>query len=133
MVNVFPYIFTDIATPLRLQFPGIFVTGERVSAPAKFPCVEVIEADNYVVESSMDNTMKENITALMYEVTVFSNKTSGKRSQCIEILSQIDDIMRRKNGQRFVRTEGYFDSESSIYMIKARYRLKTDGYRFYKF
>ena len=133
MTNIFNEMFTDIANPVRTAFPGTFVTGERVPVPAKFPCVAVIEADNYEDRRSIDNSGVERLTVLMYEITVFSNKQTGKRSQCIEILDLIDGIMKRKNASRIARVEGYFDSESTIYTIQARYRLKTDGIYLYTF
>lgn len=133
MTNIFNEMFTDIANPVRTAFPGAFVTGERVRVPAKFPCVAVVEADNYEDRRSIDNSGVERLTVLMYEITVFSNKQTGKRSQCIEILDLIDGIMKRKNASRIARVEGYFDSESTIYTIQARYRLKTDGTYLYTF
>lgn len=133
MTNIFNWVFTQIATPVRESHPGIFVTGERIPGPSRFPCVEVVEADNYEDRSGIDNTLKENLTALMYEITVFSNKTSGKRSECIEILSEIDTTMKLMNATRIARIEGYFDSAATIYMVKARYRLKTDGTNLYTF
>lgn len=131
MTDIFNWIFTEIATPIRESVPGVFVTGERINSPPKFPCVEVVEADNYEIQSGTDNTLTERLTGLMYEITVFSNKQFGKRSECISILSQIDTIMKRKNAIRIARIEGYFDSEASIYLIKARYRLNTDGANLY--
>ena len=133
MLNVFPSVFTDIATPVRAATPGVFLTGERVAAPTTFPCVMVVEADNYEDPQYINNTLAEQITALMYEITVFSNLTSGKRSQCIEILQIIDDVIKRKNGRRIARVEGDFDTEGKIYMVTARYRMKTDGVNWYTF
>lgn len=133
MTDIFNWLFTEIATPVRAEYPGVYITGERLNMPEKFPCVEVVEADSYEVSSGIDNTLKENLTALMYEITVFSNKQFGKRSQCIEILSTIDTIMKRKNATRIARVEGYFGSDATIYMVKARYRLRTDGTNLYTF
>ena len=133
MMNVFPKVFTDIATPLRTTYSDIYITGERINQPPKFPCVMVVEADNYEDARFSDNSLTEKVAALLYEITVFSNKAQGKRSQCVEILSDIDDIMKRKNATRFSRIEGYFDSESTIYFTTARYRLKTDGTYWYTF
>lgn len=133
MIDVFNQIYTDVATAVRADHPGTFVTGERLNKPSKFPTVMVIEADNYEPPESVDNSLKENLAALMYEITVFSNKTSGKRSECIDILSTIDDVLKHKNGRRIARVEGYFDSEATIYMVTARYRLKTDGINLYTF
>lgn len=133
MINIFNEMFTAVATPVRESFPGTFVTGERVAMPSKFPCVMFVEADNYEVDDSLDNSGRERLAALMYEITVFSNLAQGKRSQCIEILSVIDDVMKSKNGTRIARVEGYFDRESKIYMVTARYRMKTDGTNLYTF
>lgn len=133
MINIFNEMYTAIATAVRGSFDSVFVTGERVAMPPKFPCVMIVEADNYEVDSSLDNSGRERLAALMYEITVFSNLSQGKRSQCIEILSTIDDVMKSKNGTRIARVEGYFDTESKIYMVTARYRLKTDGEYTYTF
>lgn len=133
MTDIFDEMFTAIAQPVRAAFPGAFVTGERIPAPAKFPCVTVIEADNYEDANSIDNSFTENLTSLMYEITVYSNKASGKRTQCIEILNLIDGLMKSKNASRIARVEGYFDKEATIYTIRARYRLKTDGVNLYTF
>ena len=133
MIDVFNQIYTDVATAVRSAHSGTFVTGERLNKPSQFPTVMVIEADNYEPPESVDNSLKENLAALMYEITVFSNSSSRKRAECIEILSTIDDVMKRKNGRRIARVEGYFDSESTIYMVTARYRLKTDGVNLYTF
>lgn len=133
MTDIFNEIFTDIATPVRLEVSDTFVTGERVAIPSRFPCVSVVEADNYEVRESIDNSGRERLTALMYEITVYSNLSAGKRAQCIGILSIIDNVMKSKNANRIARIEGYVDGESRIYMIRARYRLKTDGYYLYTF
>ena len=133
MTDIFNRIFTPLATMLRQNHSGIFVTGERVPAPSVFPSVVFIEADSYEDQRSMDNSLRENITALMYEVTVFSNKVGGKRSECVEILSEIDDYMKAANARRIARVEGYFDTEAKIYMLTARYNVKTDGTNLYTF
>lgn len=133
MTNIFNEMFTSVAVPIRSAFPGVFVTGERIPAPAQFPCVVFSESDNYEDAFSIDNSGRERITVMMYEVTVFSNKSNGKRSQCIEILTKVDSILKSKNASRISRIEGYFDSEATIYMVTARYRLKTDGTNLYSY
>lgn len=133
MINIFNRIYTDVASAVRTAHPGTAITGERLAKPSKFPSVMFIEADSYEDTGYMDNTLTERITALMYEITVFSNKSDGKRAECIDILSTIDTEMRRKNATRIARVEGYFDTESKIYMVTARYRLKTDGTNLYTF
>lgn len=133
MIDIFNKNYTDVATAVRTSYPGTFVTGERINAPSQFPSVMFVEADSYEDERYRDNRLRENVTALMYEITVYSNKRGGKRAECISILSTIDDVMRRKNARRIARVEGYYDSQSKIYMVTARYRMKTDGTYYYAF
>ena len=133
MTDIFNKMYTAMATDVRAKHSGVYVTGERVPAPTQFPCVMFIEADSYDDPRSVDNSLNENITALMYEVTVFSNKKDGKRSECIAILSDIDTFMKQSNARRIVRVEGYFDTEGKIYMVTARYNVKTDGTKLYTF
>lgn len=133
MIDIFNRNFTDVATAVRATFPDIYIAGVRMNKPPQFPSVMFVEADSYEDERYRDNTARENVTALMYEITVFSNKQDEKRAECIEILSIIDDVMRRKNARRIARVEGYFDVESTIYMVTARYRMKTDGSYYYAF
>lgn len=125
MTNVQPYLYTAIATEVRSQFPGTFVTGEWVDKPSEFPCVSIVEADNYLDQNSIDNSLKENLAVLMYQVTVFSNKAEDKRFECVQILSLIDDMLRQKNAVRLARVESYTDSEKRIYQMTARYRVRV--------
>ena len=65
MINVENEIYTIVATALREQFPGVFVSGEYVTAPASFPAVTLIESDNYV-DVSMSTLNIENAVNVMY-------------------------------------------------------------------
>ena len=125
MTDVFNDIFTMIAAAVRTEYPGCFVTGEWVNAPAKFPTVSIVEADNYLDRQFFDNSLEENVTVLMYQVTVYSNLTSGKRFECAKILGFIDDLLRVKNFFRIARSESYYDTEKTIYTMTARYRVRV--------
>ena len=46
MIDVENQIYTPIAEALRVQFPGIKVSGEYVKAPSGFPFVSIVEQDN---------------------------------------------------------------------------------------
>lgn len=133
MLDVFHSVFTEIKTAVVAECPDANVTGQRIAEPTKFPCVTVVEADNYEDPRYMDNSLTERVTALMYEITVFSNIQGGKRDQCIGILQIIDTLLKRKNATRIARIEGFFDAQGKIYMVTARYRVKSDGTRWYTF
>ena len=125
MTDVFNDIFTYVAAAVRTEYPGTFVTGEWVNAPARFPTVSIVEADNYVDTYSRDNSLQENGTVLMYQITVYSNLQTNKRYECAKILGFIDDLLRVKNFSRIARSESYMDAEKTIYTMTARYRVRV--------
>ena len=46
MINIESEVFNTVATALRSEFTGIFVSGESVAAPSSFPAVTLVEDDN---------------------------------------------------------------------------------------
>lgn len=70
MIDVENQIFTPIAEALRVQFPGIKVSGEYVKAPSGFPFVSIVEQDNYPTVEHMTTSETEQFATLMYEVNV---------------------------------------------------------------
>jgi len=130
--NLIAKIFDPIATQLRSQFDGIYVTGEYVDAPPRFPAVSIIEADNYVDYDKMSSRADEEYSIVMYEVEVYTNLESGKQMQAREILSAIDAILYDLNFTRLSMTPVPNMANTSIYRLVARYRAETDGTTLYR-
>ena len=120
MIDIENEVFTKIATELRSQFSGINVCGEDVRTPSSFPCASIVEADNYTVKRTQDSGSNENHAQLMYEVNVYSNKTSGKKSECKAILSVIDNIFLGLGFTRSMKNPVSMD-DATIYRMVARY------------
>lgn len=120
MIDIENEVFANIATELRSQFPHINVSGEDVRTPSSFPCVSIVEADNYTVKNTRDSVNGENHANLMYEVNVYSNKTSGKKSECKEILSIIDEIFLGMGFTRTMKNPVTMD-DATIYRMISRY------------
>lgn len=120
MIDIENEVFTKIATELRSQFNGINVYGEDVRSPSSFPCVSIVEADNYTLRRTQDSGSNENHANLMYEVNVYSNKTSGKKTECKEIFAVIDDILLGLGFTRSNKNPVTMD-EATIYRIVGRY------------
>ena len=120
MIDIENELFTRIATELRSRFDNISVYGEDVRTPSSFPCVSIVEADNYTVRNTQDSGSNENHANLMYEVNVYSNKTSGKKSECKEILSVIDDMLLGIGFTRTMKNPVTMD-DATIYRMISRY------------
>ena len=84
-------LFTKLATALRSRFSGVYVTGEYINAPSKFPAVFIVEMDNAVNRAGRDTGGIEHFSDVMYQVDIFSNKNKGKKSECKAIAAFVDE------------------------------------------
>lgn len=120
MIDAESFIFSKIAGVLRTDYPGIFVTGEFVDSPAKFPTVTIVEAENTVYQK-MRTTTIENAAQLMYEVNVYSNKTGYKKSEAKDIMDAIDQQFTTLGFTRTMCNPVSNLQDATIYRIVARY------------
>lgn len=120
MISPESFVFSKIAGILRAEYPNIFVSGEFVDSPAKFPAVTIIEADNSVYQR-MRTTTIENAAQLMYEVNVFSNKTGYKKSEAKAIMDTIDEQFAALGFTRTMCNPVSNLQDATIYRMVARY------------
>ncbi len=93
MIDVENEVFNSVATDVRAKYPDIYMVGEFVKTPPKFPCVSLVEMDNRSYQQTEDSGSVENHASLMYEVNIYSNKTVGKKAECKAIAALIDERM----------------------------------------
>jgi hypothetical protein len=122
MIDIENQVFSRIATRISEQFPDIFMTGEYVNSPSSFPAVSLVEMDNSILETTVDSGSNENHANVMYEVNVYSNKATGKKSECKAIIALIDTEMTAMGFVRSTLTPVPNEYDSSIYRMVARYR-----------
>lgn len=121
MIDIENEVFTQIATKLREEFDGISVYGEYTKAPAKFPAVSIEEKANTVYQRTQDSGNIENHASLMYEVNVYSNKKTGKKSECKDIFSVIDDEFSAMGFTRILKDTIPNLEDATIYRMIGRY------------
>ena len=127
MIDIENEVFNRVATRVREQFPDIFMTGEYVNSPASFPAVSLVEMDNSVRETTIDSGSNENHANVMYEVNVYSNKTTGKKSECKSIIALIDAEMTAMGFVRSTLTPVPNEYDSTIYRMVGRYRAAVSN------
>ena len=132
MIDVESKVYTPIAVGLRNAFSGIFVSGEYVKAPSRFPHVSIVEMDNYTSTDRLDTSDTERFATIMYEVNVYSNKAVGKKTECKEIMAFIDALMYKMNFKRLSLAPVPNMDDATIYRMTARYRAETDGTTLYR-
>lgn len=125
MIDIETLVFSDVATALRAAHAGIFVSGEPVDAPAKFPAVTIAEQDN-AVYAKMSTLTIENHAKLLYEVNVFSNKTSGKKQECKAVMATLDARFAALGFTRTMCNPVPNLADAKIYRMIARYTGVAD-------
>lgn len=125
-------VFTAIAGSLRKQFTGISISSEYEKSPSKFPYVCITEQDNYSSIDHSDTGDEKEYSTVMYEISVYSNKSSGKKSECRKIATVADSIFQRLNFRRISLTPVPNMENATIYRLVGRYRAETDGKNLYR-
>ena len=121
-----------VAKPLRGRYPGIFVSGENVRAPATFTHVSIVQSDSYAPVERGDTGIAEKYSAVTFDVDVYSNLQTGKNSQCKAIMNTIDELLYAMNFRRLVLTPIPNLEDATIYRLTAQYTAETDGTYFYR-
>ena len=126
MIDLENDIFDYAAKALRVAHTGIDVAAEYVEMPAKFPHVSIVEADNRVLERMRTNNI-ENAVSVMYEVNIYSNKASGKKSEAKAIANTLDDVLSGIGFTRTFREQVPNLRDATIYRIVCRYEAVIDN------
>lgn len=121
MIDIENELFSKIKNQLEKDYKTIAVYSEAIRTPIVFPCVSIVEEDNYTFTKTQDSFSNENHVNVMYEVNVYSNKTTGKKSEAKKILAKVDDTMILLGFTRMNKFPVIMD-DATIYRVVARYR-----------
>ena len=121
MINVENEIFSIIENAVRKVYPDSYIIGEYVKSPPKFPCISLVEMDNSVYTRTQTDSSVENHAELMYELNVYSNKKSGKKSECKAIATLIDNELATLGFSRTMLQPIPNMDDATIYRITGRY------------
>lgn len=132
MIDVENVIIDRVIREARGHWSKIYVYGEAQETPAGYPAIIIREMSNQIAERFIDSSKIENLTDVMYQVSVYSNLKSKKKQQAKELRDFVDGIMQEFG---FVRTfsqpiENLSDTSVSRY--ESRYEARTDGEYFYR-
>ena len=122
MIDVETEVFNIVSKKVREKYPTIFMTGEYVKSPSSFPCVSLIEVDNQIYRNTRSTDCIENHAQVLYEVNVYSNKKSGKKAECKEIISFIDEQLQALGFTRTLMNPVPNEEDATIYRMVGRYR-----------
>lgn len=121
MIDIENLVIDTISKALKASaYANTLVVSDYTDTPSSFPCVSVIEMDNYTYRRTQDNDLKEHHTNVMYEVNVYSNKKTKSKSEAKAILEIVDTAFQNIKFTRTVK-QAIPNHDKSIYRIVARY------------
>lgn len=132
MIDIESTVFDIIAQKIRSIYQDAYVVGEYVKTPPRFPSVSIVEIDNGSYEKTQTSGSLENHADLVYEVNIYSNKTSGKKSECKAIASLIDNEFAALGFSRVMLQPIPNIDDATIYRMTGRYEgvVSKDQYVF---
>lgn len=125
MIDIENEIISYITDALKKEFPNITVYSDSSLVPSSFPCVVIEEIDNYDYEKTQDSGSLENHAVLMYETNTYSNKASGRKSECKKIFAFIDDLFKKMGFTRTTRSLISIN-DSTAHRLIGRYKGIAD-------
>lgn len=122
MIDIEFELFDILAKDLRTKHNPIYIYGEYRPTSASFPVVTIEEKDNYVLERTQSSEFIENHVAVMYEINVFSNLKTGKKSQVKKIFADVDKVMSELGFTRFMLLPIPNSEDATVYRMVGRYK-----------
>ena len=120
MIDIEYEVFTIMARAVKAKYNDAHIVGEDVESPPRFPCVVIRETDNFVYDKTSTNNL-ENHARVTYEVDIYSNKKSGKKSECKAIASLLDNEFATLGFSRTMLQPIPNAGDATIYRMKGRY------------
>ena len=132
MIDIESAVYTAVATKLRQEFPGIFVTGEESETPPRFPCASFVEDDNSSYTASNDFQKADHHVNVMYTANAYSDLGDGKKAQARKIINAIDEVMLKLGFVRILNSPTP-NLNRTIARRTARWRgVVSEEYRIYQ-
>lgn len=125
MIDIESDVFTRVKRDALKAFPKLSMKGEEIRVPSEFPCASLEEIDNLSYDKTVDSYSNENHAEVTFELAVWSNKTSGKKSECKKIFALIDGLMLDMGFTRIMKKPQPIE-DSSVYRLIGRYRGVVD-------
>lgn len=121
MIDIENIIFDECSARVLEKFPNAEIGSIDINSYAKSPTVLIFEADNAAYDKTADSSSNENHAVLMYQVSVTSNKNTGKKAECKAILKIIDKYFTSKGFTRIGKDPPTITDEVWCRMV-TRYR-----------
>ena len=119
--KVFDTVKTAVTSAFATDYPTLTMYSEYVLSPTSFPCVTLIETDNYTQRRTQTEQPLENYAEVVFEANIYTNNIEGRKSLAKAIADVVDVTMQNMMFTRTLRTQTP-NVDTTIYRLTLRYR-----------
>ncbi len=125
MIDIEPTIYTTVHDAILVEHPTATISDVPPEADAKFPFVTIREESNRTYKKTLDGAPAEHHAIIVYEISAYSNKQTGRKQECKAIMEVADRIMQ---GMKFVRVQRHElpTVDRTIMRLYARYEAVVE-------
>lgn len=121
MIDIESQIIEAIDDAVTSEYTDAYITSVYERSSSQFPCVEVVEMDNRVFVDASDLQHIENAATIVYEINVYSNKATGKKKECRDIMLLIDSTLEQLGFRRTMMNQIRNYADATIYRMVGRW------------
>ena len=131
MIDVESRVFTDLKAYVIAKLPALALTDDNFDSsynpsPAVFPHICIEQYDTYIDSQYESTADKETYRAIVFQIDVYSNNTSGKKTESKKIAGVIDDWFYSRNLKCTAMSPTPNLNDATIYRLTSRYEGIAD-------
>ena len=120
MIDVENYVYTNVRTAVKGNFPLASVSGTYNDVPSSFPHVSIEETDSYSLPSFASTSDREYAANLTYTVNIYTNTATAK-SDAKAISAVVNDAFSDLGFARSMKQE-MPNIDRTIYRLILRFQ-----------
>ena len=120
MTSIENLVCDRVFRAVNTAYPDAVCYSEYVEVLASLPCVTCYEADNRTYTLSNDNQLSDHQVHVMYEINVYSDKQTGKKTEAKQIADIVDSTMQSMKFTRNMRSQ-IPNQDRTIYRVTMRF------------
>ncbi len=94
MIDIESIVYNTLHAAIKTACPDCYISDLPPEMDAKFPFVTIREDSNRTYTKTQDNDLTEHHAIVVYELSVYSNKQTGRKQECKRILDVADREMQ---------------------------------------
>lgn len=122
MTDIENKVFDTVCNAVQAAFPGTMMYSKDTEMSATYPAGTVVETDNVPVLQTSTDDNSENHARLSYEINFYSDKQTGAKRECRDLMKVADTAMKSLKFRRIMARQ-LDNIDRTLCRMYARYEV----------